>query len=368
MAAQLDDDDDDDGWAPRTIPRKLTKALSDALAVLPETAPLVPRRDDYADDFLGFRRAHLRRSGGPVVLRLPELAAWRANGRWRRRDFLADPYLSDVAVRPSRAPYVPDPKPVETAEGLPPAWTTLGAYVADEFRGDAPTLRAACEAFAETGDARQACAAALRAPPPRVVFQRLTAALAPGLLADVSPPPPHFAAPTGHRPRAFVQQRSHVADAPPFAVDADPGARPLLREDDDCTMKQFALAPALSGSPPHIHGAAWNYLASGRKRWFLWEPRDSTVDAFAASLGGEEPLPFGTPVLKWFVAEYPRLAVRPHEVVQEAGDVVFVPAGWGHAVLNLEPSVAVAFELGFPSLNDDPDAPTHGYMVVDLPA
>ena len=61
MAAQLDDDDDDDGWAPRTIPRKLTKALSDALAVLPETAPLVPRRDDYADDFLGFRRNHLRR-------------------------------------------------------------------------------------------------------------------------------------------------------------------------------------------------------------------------------------------------------------------------------------------------------------------
>ena len=72
--------------------------------------------------------------------------------------------------------------------------------------------------------------------------------------------------------------------------------------------------------------------------------------------------------LKWFVAEYPRLAVRPYEVVQEAGDVVFVPAGWGHAVLNLEPSVAVAFELGFPSLNDDPNAPTHGYMVVDLPA
>ena len=31
--------------------------------------------------------------------------------------------------------------------------------------------------------------------------------------------------------------------------------------------------------------------------------------------------------------------------VQEAGDVLFVPSGWGHAVLNIEPSAAVAVEL-----------------------
>ena len=131
-------------------------------------------------------------------------------------------------------------------------------------------------------------------------------------------------------------------------------------------MKQVAFAPALSGSPPHIHGAAYNFLVHGRKRWFLWKPFDSTVDATRASLGGAEPLPFGTPVLKWFVSEYPRLASRPLEVVQEPGDVVWVPAGWGHAVLNLEPSVAVAFELGFPSL-DDSGGPGHRWMVVDCP-
>ena len=118
------------------------------------------RRDDYADDFLGFRRDYLRRSGGPVVLRLPELAAWRANGRWRRRDFLADPYLSEVAVRPSRAPYVPDPKPVATAGGLPPAWTTLGAYVADEFRGDAATRR---RGATRPSPSRRRCRASRRA-------------------------------------------------------------------------------------------------------------------------------------------------------------------------------------------------------------
>ena len=31
---------------------------------------------------------------------------------------------------------------------------------------------------------------------------------------------------------------------------------------------------------------------------------------------------------------------------QEAGDVLFVPSGWHHAVLNLQDSVGIAVELG----------------------
>ena len=38
----------------------------------------------------------------------------------------------------------------------------------------------------------------------------------------------------------------------------------------------------------------------------------------------------------------------PIEFLQEPGDVVYVPADWGHAVLNLEDSVAVAFEVKWP--------------------
>jgi hypothetical protein len=34
------------------------------------------------------------------------------------------------------------------------------------------------------------------------------------------------------------------------------------------------------------------------------------------------------------------------QCVQEAGDVLFVPSGWHHAVLNLQESVAIAIELG----------------------
>jgi hypothetical protein len=34
--------------------------------------------------------------------------------------------------------------------------------------------------------------------------------------------------------------------------------------------------------------------------------------------------------------------------VQRAGDVLWVPDYWGHSVLNLAPSVAIASEVGTP--------------------
>ncbi len=33
------------------------------------------------------------------------------------------------------------------------------------------------------------------------------------------------------------------------------------------------------------------------------------------------------------------------ECVQEAGDIVIVPTFWGHATLNVEPTIGVAYEM-----------------------
>jgi len=258
MAALADGDGWDGGWAVAGVNATTARRLSDALAVLAPGTPEVQRRDDYGA--LEFRADNLRRSGAPVVLRPAGLEGWRATSAWRREALLADPWLARVAVRPSRAPYVRDPLPLAPTAPARPGWTTLGAYVDAEMgAGGAPTLAAACAAFeANGGDARSACAAALRAPPPRCVFQRINRDLAPALLADVSPPPLHFAAPTRHRPRAFEQQRSHVEDAPCFSRPSSACDRPIVDdgEEGDAAMKQLAVAPALSGSPPHIHGAA----------------------------------------------------------------------------------------------------------------
>ena len=53
-------------------------------------------------------------------------------------------------------------------------------------------------------------------------------------------------------------------------------------------------------------------------------------------------------VFRWLEQRLPGLAsgyaVRPYECVQLPGDVVVVPEGWAHAVLNARASVGVAQE------------------------
>ena len=84
---------------------------------------------------------------------------------------------------------------------------------------------------------------------------------------------------------------------------------------------------------------------SGAKRWcFLAPETDLAALGLAAhSEGG----PAG-----WFVDHLPALRraaadgrVRMREVVQRPGELVFIPAGWHHAVVNLELSCAIAHTL-----------------------
>ena len=74
--AALVEEDWDGGWACSNVSPTTAKQLSEALAALPADAPRVERHDGY--DFMSFRRTHLRRSGGPVVMRLEEPREWRA--------------------------------------------------------------------------------------------------------------------------------------------------------------------------------------------------------------------------------------------------------------------------------------------------
>ena len=96
---------------------------------------------------------------------------------------------------------------------------------------------------------------------------------------------------------------------------------------------QFYLGGSGTGAPLHYHGNAVNLLAHGRKRWFLLPPA-------AASFSRR-------PAAQWLEKEYPALAASstpPLELVQEGGDVLFVPAGWAHSTLNVEVSVGVVHD------------------------
>jgi len=83
----------------------------------------------------------------------------------------------------------------------------------------------------------------------------------------------------------------------------------------------FGIGGAGSGAPFHAHEAAINVVVTGTKRWFLYPPAQAEYTT--------------KPIFEWLRDDYPHLAPesRPIEMIQRAGDVVILPALWGHATV-----------------------------------
>ena len=97
-------------------------------------------------------------------------------------------------------------------------------------------------------------------------------------------------------------------------------------------LKQFILRPTDSCSPPHFHRHAFNILVYGTKLWYLWPP---SVAYFTFNH-----------VLKWKNGPQRKFSeTLAIECVQRPGDIVYIPENWGHAVVNLADSIAVAYEF-----------------------
>jgi hypothetical protein len=96
----------------------------------------------------------------------------------------------------------------------------------------------------------------------------------------------------------------------------------------------FSIGPVHSGLFFHQHAAAYNAVVYGAKRWFLFP---------ANSYYGPEYVT----TLQWLRTAMPTLPVQPLECTQEAGDILFVPQGWHHAVINLADTLAAAVEIGY---------------------
>ena len=85
----------------------------------------------------------------------------------------------------------------------------------------------------------------------------------------------------------------------------------------------------------HRHTSAWNGLVFGRKRWFLLPP--STVSQWTSDEKS---------IQRWYRFRRPKYRHAPFECVQRAGDLLYVPAGWLHGVINLQDTVAIVKEIG----------------------
>eukprot|EP00045_Choanoeca_perplexa_P010892 m.112977 g.112977 ORF g.112977 m.112977 type:complete len:414 (-) comp15431_c0_seq1:3086-4327(-) len=104
------------------------------------------------------------------------------------------------------------------------------------------------------------------------------------------------------------------------------------------------IGPQRSGTGIHIDPlgtAAWNALVSGHKRWCLFHP-STPKEALKVprNLGDSE-------AASWFAHMIPTVRSpdwphpKPIEFIQRPGEIVYVPGGWHHVVINVNDTVAV---------------------------
>lgn len=132
---------------------------------------------------------------------------------------------------------------------------------------------------------------------------------------------------------------------PPYSFQALPAAliERLVPTPSNATLDhslrlhiaELIIGPAGSGAMPHFHGPAANALAVGSKLWIVSSPA-------CASFSNRHPGEW-LQLLPVWVKQHP-LCASPWVFLQHAGDTVAVPRHFGHAVYNLEDTVAIAYE------------------------
>jgi histone arginine demethylase JMJD6 len=133
-----------------------------------------------------------------------------------------------------------------------------------------------------------------------------------------------------------------------------------------------------SGTPIHDHPttAAWNALLSGCKLWACLPPNCSESALLLNSTDDvnnknnddvndeDEECDFDLSALQWFgrCQSKNELPEDAKIIIQQPGEVVYLPPGWWHVVLNIENSTAISHSL---ALRRDIDSVIPELMQID---
>ena len=137
-----------------------------------------------------------------------------------------------------------------------------------------------------------------------------------------------------------------IPQVPPYFTD---DLFHVLGEEERPNYRWLIVGPARSGSIWHTDPnatSAWNAVVTGAKKWILYPPECVPPGVHPSPdrtlVGGPLP-PLEWPLDFYEEATGPHVeaARRPLECVCRAGEVIYVPTGWWHAVINLEPSIAI---------------------------
>ena len=104
------------------------------------------------------------------------------------------------------------------------------------------------------------------------------------------------------------------------------------------------IGPERSGSTFHKDPnatSAWNAVIKGSKYWIMFPPETKVPGVYVSDDQGEVTSPLS--IAEWLLGfqEEARKLSRCVEGVCEQGEVLHVPSGWWHLVVNLEPAIAI---------------------------
>jgi hypothetical protein len=97
----------------------------------------------------------------------------------------------------------------------------------------------------------------------------------------------------------------------------------------------YSIGPSKSGTFFHSHGAAVNFLFEGMKKWYFMPPLSYVGSAYA-------------PSMEWWLENVrANLPIQPIVLVQQPGDMVYIPPLWKHATVNLAtPTCSTVYNFG----------------------
>lgn len=140
--------------------------------------------------------------------------------------------------------------------------------------------------------------------------------------------------------------------APPECLGEDLFA---LLGDDRPAHRWLIVGPARSGSSFHVDPnatSAWNGIVKGSKKWLLFPPGTPPPGVLPSPDGAEVATP--PSITEWFMNFYRQAAAAartararggagpfPMECTLREGELMFVPSGWWHLVVNLEDTIAI---------------------------
>ncbi|BGP31416.1 hypothetical protein JCM10296v2_003180 [Rhodotorula toruloides] len=125
--------------------------------------------------------------------------------------------------------------------------------------------------------------------------------------------------------------------------------------DERPDYRWLIVGPARSGSTWHVdpnHTSAWNAVTVGEKAWVMFPPDVTPPGVYASEDGAHVEAPLS--LAEWFISYYaaakatygpkakdPSKRGKMREGICREGEILYVPSGWWHIVVNLTPAIAV---------------------------